>query len=170
MAWLIILFVLIVFLGWLLLTPFEICINSWDNDYHLTWTGIGEARVIVLPKDLLLRFRVAFWKKEYSIFEFKFKRDKKKPTDKKKKKPKKRNLNKTMQMVKHVLGSFTVKKLRLNIDTKNYILNGYLFPVFYHLTRFSKGKPSLMINYKGKTEINLLIRNRLINIFYAMIR
>jgi hypothetical protein len=169
-AWLIILFIIIIFLGWVLLTPFEICVNSIDNDYHLKWTGFGEARVIVLPKDLLFRFRIAFWKKEYSIFEFKFKGDKKDPKEKKKKKSKKRNFKKSIRRIKQVLGSFTVKKLRLNIDTKNYILNGYLFPVFYHLTRFSKGKPQLMINYKGKTEINLLIRNRLINIFYAMMR
>ncbi len=167
MVWLIILLVVLLILCWLLFSPMEICINSTTNDYHIKWTGIGEANILILPQDLLIRFRIAFWKKDYSIMQFKFKRTKK---EGKKKRAKKRNSKKSLRFLQRVLNSFTVKKLRINIDTKNYILNGYLFPVFYHLSRFSSGKPQLSINYKGKTEINVLIQNRLINIFYAIVR
>ena len=157
-------------MAWLFSTPLDICVNSLNNDYHIKWKGIGEARIIVLPKDLLFHYKIAFWEKDYSILQFKFnskKKDKKK--DKKKKKTK-RNFKKKGILAKRILSSFSIQKLHLNIDTKNYILNGYLFPIFYHLTRISHGKPQLQINYKGKTEVDIHIRNRLINIFYAVIK
>ncbi len=169
MIWLIIGLLLLGILGWLLLAPLEICINSDKNDYHLKWKGIGEARIVVLPMDLLLRLQITFWKKDWSVMEFKFKKDKK--TSKKtgaKKPKKKRDPRKMFRFFKRILGSFTVEKLRVNLDTRNYILNGYLFPIFFHISYFFKGKPNLTINYKGKTEINVLIRNRLINMLFAL--
>lgn len=169
MFWLILGLVLLFLLGWLLLSPLEICINSNKNDYHLKWKGIGEARIVILPMDLIFRLKIAFWKKDWSVMAIKFQKDKtEKKKTKAKKKKKKTNTRKMLKLGKRVLGSFTVEEMRVNMDTRNYILNGYLFPVFFHITRFFKGNPSLTINYKGKTEVNLLIRNRLINMIYAL--
>lgn len=171
MVWLFIILIVLLFLGWLLVTPLEICINSIENDYHIKWKGIGEASIIVLPMDLLVRLKIAFWKKDWSVMKFRFKKERK--NDKKaseKPKRKKRNARKNLRLFRRILGSFSVKKMRVNIDTQNYILNGYLFPLFFHLTRYYNGKPQLIINYKGKTEINVLMRNRLINIFYAILK
>ena len=167
MVWLILGLILLLVLGWLLLSPLEICINSKTNDYHIKWKGIGEVRIVLLPLDLLIRLKIAFWKKDWSVMEVKS-GSKRKAPEKTSRKRKKRNARKMFRVFNKVLKSFTVERLRMNIDTRNYILNGYLFPVFFHLTRYFKGKPNLTINYKGKTEINVLIRNRLINMLLAM--
>jgi hypothetical protein len=169
--WLIIGLIFLLLIGWLLLAPLEVCINSNNHDYHIKWKGIGEARVVVLPMDLLLTLQVAFWKKDWSVMEFKFQKDKKETKKSKIKKPKKSKKSRKMfRFFKRIMSSFTVEKLRVNIDTSNYILNGYLFPIFFHISYFFKGKPSLTINYKGKTEINVLIRNRLINMLLALVK
>ncbi|KAA3624739.1 MAG: hypothetical protein DWQ02_22700 [Bacteroidetes bacterium] len=168
MVWLILGLVILFILCWLLISPFEICINSAKNDYHIKWKGIGEAKILILPMDLLFRLRIAFWKKDWSVMEFKLKKDKKAKEKKPKKKKKKRDTRKMLRLGKRALGSFQVEKMRVNIDTRNYILNGYLFPIFFNITHFFKGKPNLSINYKGKTEINVLVRNRLINMLFAL--
>lgn len=65
-----------------------------------------------------------------------------------------------------IVKSFKIKRMFLNIDTGDYVLNAKLYPIFallnHHIGEFS-------INFEGKNQIVLHIRNRPINLIKAFI-
>ena len=65
-----------------------------------------------------------------------------------------------------VVRTFRVKKLVLDIDTGDVILNAYLFPVFFLLSNSSR---KLNINYNGELIFILEMKNRVARIIRAML-
>jgi len=64
------------------------------------------------------------------------------------------------------LKSFKVKKLLLNIDTGNCILNAKLYP-FFSLLNYQIGNFS--INFQGRNRLALEVENRPIDIIKSII-
>ena len=64
-----------------------------------------------------------------------------------------------------ILKSFRVRRFRVEIDTDDYVLNAYLFPVFHLLSR---GR--LQINFNGRNDIQIEITNRIGRIAWAWLR
>ena len=53
----------------------------------------------------------------------------------------------------------------VNIDTDNYIINAYLYPiVLFFGMRYNK---AIGIKFQGVNKVNIVVRNRLANIFRA---
>lgn len=67
-----------------------------------------------------------------------------------------------------IIKSFKVIKCLVNIDTGDMPLNGKLFPVMYLLSRLT-GK-TFYINFVGKNEVVLTIKNNAFNILKAYIK
>ena len=67
---------------------------------------------------------------------------------------------------KKILRSFEVKEFNLNLDTDNYIWNGYLYPIFFFIDR---GHRHLHINYNGDFVFKLWVKNRPYRILQAII-
>jgi len=65
-----------------------------------------------------------------------------------------------------ILKSFKVKKLLLNIDTGNYILNAKLYPIFL-LLNYQIG--NFNINFQGRNRLVLEVENRPIDIIKSII-
>ena len=65
-----------------------------------------------------------------------------------------------------LIKSFKIKQLLLDIDTGNCITNSKWYPVFYLLNNNLGG---FNINFKGKNEMVLCLRNRPIYILKAFI-
>jgi hypothetical protein len=67
-------------------------------------------------------------------------------------------------MIYRILQSFRLIKMRVNFDTDDYILNAYLYPLFYFL---SKNNRNLNINFNGDLYLELLMISRPIRIVLA---
>lgn len=92
-------------------------------------------------------------------------------TSKRSKKVPKRTYKRTRKSIgfKRILGvlkSFQVKEIFVNIDTGDFVLNAQLYPLCmflnYHIGQFS-------INFEGKNQIKLQLRNRPIYLIKAII-
>jgi hypothetical protein len=133
---LVVLFILVI--SWMLLTPIQLNIDSTKSTYLLVWKGIASARLIPSPNDIHLRFKVFFWKKDYYPLKEKAsilsKKDKPEQSKQQKKK-KSISLRKASKKAKRILSTFQVKILRLKLDTDDYVVNSYLFPIFYFLSK-----------------------------------
>lgn len=158
-------------LVWLLIAPIRLVIDSKKGEYWIEWKGIAGARLLPVPGNLLLRFNILFWRKELDAQQ-ELARRQDKPKNPKKKKGKKSRSKQWLSFQKirrkgiRLLKSCSVKALRLNIDTDDYIINSYLYPIFYLLDR---GKKRLSINYEGEAEVLLVVENRLYRMLIALI-
>jgi hypothetical protein len=146
----------------LLIAPMQLVIDSNRNLFGLQWKTIGAAKVFLAKDDIILRTRLFFWQKDWHPLQWK--PAKKKP---KKKKPAKKKKNwLSFRRVKRLLRSFRVKKLLINIDTDDYVVNSYLYPLFYLLDR---SQESLHINYEGEFDCQLTVENRGYRILNALL-
>ena len=175
MFWIILISILLLLILGLLLTPFRLYIRSDRSDYRLEWGQAIGTRLIPQPNDLKLVLRIFFWKKEWSAWSMLFQKkpkaaeQKKEEAEKKKAAPKKRRSDprKMMRRIRRVLGSLRVRRWKVRLDTDNYILNAYLFPVFYLVNQWYQ---EWSINYEGETEIDVELEARPIWVLWALLR
>ena len=158
--------ILLLLILWLLFSPIELKLDTRSHTYFLHWKSIGQARLKMVPDDLIIQLRILFWKKDFHPLEYKPKKKEKKTKKAKKKKPGKMNFSKWKRKGVRLFKSFTIKSFRLNLDTDNYLYNSYLYPVFYFL---NKGKKQWNINYQGEFEFVLIVQNRLYKMLIAML-
>jgi hypothetical protein len=69
--------------------------------------------------------------------------------------------------IRRVLASFEVRRFRLILDTDDFILNAYLYPVFVFLSGKNR---FLAINFQGRNAVDILVTNRMWRILWALIR
>lgn len=164
MILLITLIVLAVLLAWLLVAPMYLIVDSRRNLVGFRWQTIGAAYLLLTRDDLLLRTRIFFWKKDWRPLQWKRSKEKKERKKPSKKKKKKSWMN--FRRVRRLLRSFRVKTLRINVDTDDYVVNSYLYPLFMLLDR---SRQSLRVNYEGEFECRLEIENRGYRILNALL-
>lgn len=159
----VLLLILLGIAGWIMAAPFSILADTYRNEYYLRFGGIGKAELIPLPGDILIRLRVAFWKKDFYPLHPSKPAEKDKPKAKKEKKPGKKRTLPASRII-NVLKSFHIKHFRLEIDTGDYIRNAYLWPAVYSIRPLRR---HVSINYNGRNECRLLIQNRIGRIAWA---
>jgi hypothetical protein len=69
--------------------------------------------------------------------------------------------------IRRVLASFEVRRFRLILDTDDFILNAYLYPVFVFLSGKNR---VLAINFQGRNAVDILVTNRMWRVLWALIR
>jgi len=161
--------ILIALLLGLLLSPFILQVDTRRNEYALRWQGLASATIIPLKDDLLLRLRLPFWRKDFSIFQLMLKPTQNKPTRTRGATSKSKSTSKwrfTWNRFFKVLKSFRVHYFRMELDTDDYVTNAYLYPAFYYMntpTRY------VAINFQGRNQCAFRVQNRLASILIALI-
>ena len=150
---------------WILIAPIQLLIDTDHNKYTLSWMKIGSVELLPISNDFILRLRCGWLRKDYYLLELKPK--KKSPAEKTGKRSKVSKAGVMMwRKARKIMQTFRVIAFRLHLDTNDYILNSYLFPIFYLLNRPSR---ELEINYKGESGLRLIIENRLYKILIALL-
>ena len=157
--------VLLLAILWLLLAPISIKIDTWHQDYAVRWQGIGGVRVLLIENELVLLLRLFFWQKAF--YPLRGSKKPSKPSAQKSgaKTQRKRGIF-SWKLAKRVLRTFRVKQFKLELDTDDYVVNAFLYPVFYFL---NSPKRQLSVNFEGRTNLLLHIENRLSRIIGAFI-
>ncbi|QIP15118.1 hypothetical protein G8759_22080 [Spirosoma aureum] len=65
-----------------------------------------------------------------------------------------------------ILQTFRIRTSDIKLDTDDYLMNAYLFPVFSLLCRPGH---RWQINFQGDTSVKLVIENRLYRIVFALL-
>ncbi len=157
----IILIAFLLILTWFLTAPLQLRCDSDRGELALRWRGLGSSRLLLAEADLLIEIQILFLRKSWSLLA-------RSTTKKQKKTKKKRKFKPTLapKKIKRLLGALQIKELQLDLDTDDYLINSYLFPVFHYFQ--SKGK-HLRINYQGRCYFRLIIETRGYRILRALI-
>ena len=154
----------LLFIIYLLIIPMVLCIDTTSNKYYVQLKGLAKASIEKHEKELLrINVKVAFLHFYfYPLREIGIS---------KKKKIKIKNIKKSRKLIGlkksiPILKSFKVKKILIDIDTGNYILNAKLFPLFGFLN-YKTG--NFNINFEGRNRMVLYMQNRPINIIKLFI-
>jgi len=153
---------LLLLIGYVLLVPIDLYINTTTNQYYAQIRGLAKASI---EKDNveIVRIRLRTFFMNFYLYPLKYigLTDKKERVKKNKTK-RKIGLKKGLQILK----SFKIKRFNLEIDTGDYTLNAKLYPLFiflnYHIGHFK-------VNFLDKNQLVLHLQNRPINIIKSFI-
>ena len=164
MVLLIILFVFLLFVIYLLLTPITLFIDTESHQYYIQLRGLAKASIMQHDKEILIvKLKVLFLK--FYVYPLNYlgldKRNKHKINNIKKK----RMLIKIKRIL-NILKTFRVKRFFVNIDTGNSYLNARLYPLFA-LLNYNRG--NFHVNFEGQNQLVLLVKNRPIHIIKSII-
>ncbi len=169
MVWIFILAILVILVGFILLTPLIIHIDSERNEYMIIWKGI--ARVNVLPGAReILAIRISTPVYATTLYPFRPAHHRAETTVKhpaQKKQQHKRKMSHLPGRIVHIVKSFRVRECIIDIDTGDYQWNAWLYPVLWFLNR---GNRHLHVNYVNRNIARIDLRNNLIKMIYAFIR
>ncbi|HDS07532.1 MAG TPA: hypothetical protein ENO05_07885 [Bacteroides sp.] len=165
----------VLFITWILLVPVILFLHTESNSYMVSLPGIF--RVAVVPSDELfhIRGRAFFIPFRYHPFRQRRRKKKKetvkaKETEKPAKPAKKRWTGKTAGGIRlgiDLLRSVRIRRLYLDMDTDDFMLNAWLVPVF---SLVNSDHIQLKANFTGNMSLLLDLRIRLGSMLYTFIR
>ncbi len=169
MILLIIILTLLLFLTWILLAPVAFFVDTDGNKYLVSLPGIFSIAVVPDRELFYLRFRIFFIPYRYHPFMKRSSKKKpmKEPEEKPVKKKKKRRFPGGIGMVRELAGAFRIRKLYLNIDTDDVIVNAWLIPA---LSVINSGNIRMQVNFDGDTSLLLDLRTRLGSLLWVFAR
>jgi hypothetical protein len=166
MIWLIVISFLLALFLWLLLGPIIIFLNTDTNSYYFVLPGIF--RAVLVPSEELFHIRGWILFIPFKYDPFRKKKEAKTPKRQKhgqKRTPKKISGN--IQLLVDAVRSFRIRKLLLDVDTDDVILNAWLVPVF---TCINSENIRMRINFEGRASLLLDLRLRLGTLLWIFIR
>ncbi len=163
MWWIFLLTLLVLFGIYLLFAPLVLFVDTEDNTYFVELKGLARASFEPDRLEVVkIKLRITFMNFDFYPLRISHHAKKEKVREKKPAKRHKIGLKKVVALLR----SFNVKKLYLNLDTGDFVLNAKLFPIFnfldYRVGRFN-------INFLGKNRMVFIASNRAINIIKVFI-
>ena len=154
----------------ILVIPIEVELSTLTEKYEIRVGKIVNSGLEISDEGIIaIRIKMVWWDKKFILFpptaEIKKDEKKNKPQPKNKKNTlTKENVTRIFSVVK----SFKVIRFYINIDTDDYILNAFLYPLFFVLKK-RKGL-NIQVNYEGLEELDILIKNNLMRMGIAYLR
>jgi hypothetical protein len=161
MVWLVILAVFLFLVIYLLLIPVTLFIDTESNQYYIQLRGLAKASIMQHDKEILIvKLKVLFLK--FYIYPLNYLT----PSKQNKRHIKKKATLIKIKRILKILKTFRVKRLFVNIDSGNCILNAKLYPLFALL---NYNRENFHVNFEGQNQLVLHLKNRPINIIKSII-
>jgi hypothetical protein len=157
----IVLLVFVAIVTFLLLTPIVLEIDSSRRKYGLYVKGIVGLEMLFEHGRLLFLVRTWGWTRRIDPFRASTKR----PANGKQ--SRRRKWHVPLRKVRHVLGSFHLQYLYVELDTGDYITNAYLVPLAELLRQY---KRRVRINFHGDNVVRLRVTNNAGRMLLAYLR
>lgn len=164
--WIAALVIIILILGvllFMLFIPIIIEINTIKKIYQIRISMIGSIDMMLSDK-ITFQLKLFGIKKTFAPFDA-IRQQKEENTKSEIKTGEIKNIS--TKKLFSLIRSFKVKKIYVNIDTKDYIQNALLFPYFFLL---NNKKRQFSINYFGQNELILVIKNNMYRILQAFLK
>lgn len=151
----ILLILLVGMLLYLLFIPVILEVDTIEHEYYLK---IGTLAKIMLEShpNKLVQIRIRAIYRNFYFYPITSRATKKIAGPKRKHKKRKRSKMKIRTIFK-LIRSFKVKKLKVAIDTGDWIVNSKWYPVFYFMNEYAG---QWAINYEGRNSLQLRLVNR----------
>jgi len=161
----IIISLMIAFLLWFLFAPVILFLNTDSSRYHLVLPGIFKA--VVVPSSDIFHIRIWIFFIPFRIHPFRSKAGKRK--EKSRKPGRKWRLKKFAggkQMISSVIRSMRIRKLSLDFDTDDFLLNAWLVPLF---SSMNSENIQMRVNFEGTSSLILDLRARIGTLLWIVI-
>jgi hypothetical protein len=166
MIWYIIISIFVATLLWILLGPVIIFLNTDNRRYYLALPGIFKA-VVVASDDLFhIRGWIFFIPYKYDPFQ-QNKKKRRRKTEKPKRKRSSKKLSGGLQLINGVTRSVRIRKLLLDLDTDDFILNAWLIPVF---SSVNSKNIRMRVNFEGTSSLLLNLQTRLGTLLWNVLK
>ena len=158
-------FPVVAVLLFVLLTPLRITIDTLAKDFNVRMNGIFKAELLAdEEKFFTVRFRL-FWK-EINVEPMQEKAQRR-GMNFIKKAHKHTDIYKKLPRLMRLLHAFRIRKLFVDIDGQNVMVNAWLHPVFYALTAEEK---FFHVNYFGRESLVFEAQTRIILLLYRFFK
>lgn len=171
MIWYIIITLFFVLLLWILLGPVVLTLDTSVNRYRFMLPGV--VSISLVPAEGFFRIHGWIFFVPFRLDPLKMgknrKRRKKEEKDKKKeKKPsgRKKGFNQ-MKKIRKMLGAIRIRRLELDIDTDDYLLNAWLVPAFATVNSYDNIQ--MNVNFEGNLFLHMDVRTRVGALVWRMI-
>ncbi len=161
MIWfLLFLILLIALLLWL---PLQVEIVTGKDIYEARWSGLFRFRAAPDEERWRWFIRFLFWEKELKPGEGE------QPEKRVKAAGRKPVISgrQGMRLVKNLLKAIKIRRLQINWDSGDFMLNAWLYPLFRLLNRRNI---RLQVNFMGNQEIAIFLQTRLYRLGWAFLR
>jgi len=157
---------LVLLILWILLVPVIIYLDTARNRYLLILPGMFRAAVV--PSEELFHIRGRIFLVPFTVHPFQRKPEKKleKPAKKPAKKRKKVKISGGLKLAINLLQAIRIRKLLLDIDTDDFMLNARLIPVF---SMVNSEYIRLRANFTGTLSLLLDMRIRMGTLLWIFI-
>ena len=161
--WVIVFILPLLILGWLLLAPLQLQIDTRIPEISFRWISVGKAKIVYEQDKWWLKISVFFFFKQWDLEGLIFKPKKKV----KKNRPKtKRGLSKWLRKLFKLLKTFRVTKWQIAIDTGDDVRNAWL----YSLNFYPGIRRHFCVNFFDESYLLLEIRNAPWKMVYALMK
>ncbi|HMQ62520.1 MAG TPA: hypothetical protein PKE06_17715 [Flavilitoribacter sp.] len=154
---------LIIVLLWL---PLQVEIATDKEIYEAKWSGLFRFRAVPADEKWRWFIRILFWETELGRGQTRVK-TKPEPQKTKKKKKGSFSIQQGLRLAKGMLASIRVKRFRIDWDSDDFLVNAWLYPLFYLISR---GKYRIHINFLGRQEASILLQARPLLLGWAFLR
>lgn len=155
--------VLVLFALYLSIAPIVIDADSTTGLFRIRYHRLASAKVILPEGSIVIDFRMMFWHYQFDLLDLPEKRPVSTSMIRKKK-----TQRIPFERIMAFIRSFTIQKFNFSLDTGSPQWNGILFPLFFHLGR--KYELNLAVNFVGKNELKLQVKNTIARMMWAYIR
>lgn len=167
MIWYILLIALVFLLTWIMLAPVILFINTELDRYQLSLPGVIHAGLVY--KNGLLHIKGWIFFIPFRFNPFRIRRKKKEKKDQAKKIRKKSNKRRLpIRSMREALGAFRIKKLHMDIDTDDFMLNAWLVPAFGAVN--NGRNVQMQVNFEGHMFLDLDLRTRIGSLAWIFIK
>ena len=167
MIWYILITLFIILLTWIILGPVILRMNTDRKQYQLMLPGVIKATVV--PSEELFQIRGWIFFVPFRLDPSKLRRWKGKNRGEKVKKRKKaRKRSGNIRMIKSIPDAFQIRRLWLNLDTDDYMMNVWLIPAFSALN--NNRNIRMQVNFEGHLIMDLDLRTRIVSLLWTVIK
>ena len=161
--WVIVFILPLLILGWLLLAPLQLQIDTRIPEISFRWISVGKAKIVYEQDKWWLKISVFFFFKQWDLEGLIFKPKKKV----RKNRPKtKRGLSKWLRKLFNLIKTFRVTKWQIAIDTGDDVRNAWL----YSLNFYPGISNHFCVNFFDESYLLLEIRNAPWKMVYALMK
>ncbi len=162
--------VLVVTLLWILLGPIIIYLDTQENRYQVGLPGIIKAAVVPTEEIFHIRGWLFFIPFKDTSFPSEKERAQRRRSKERKNpggKEKQFKWSEGKNLLRNILGSFRVKRMDLDIDTDDFMLNAWLVPAF---SSVNSEHIHMQVNFEGNASLMLNMQTRLGALAWALIK
>ena len=166
MIWYLLLILFLLLILWLLLAPVIIIIHTETRRYTLYMPGLFRAEAVTGNGLFLIRGRILFVPYRFNPFARRKKKSRKKEVPRERRKKFKWPRG-GLSLARDAFRTIHVKKLELDIDTDDFLLNAWLVPFF---SMVQGNQATMRVNFEGYNALQLDVRVRMGGLLWAVIR